>query len=110
MEVLFATEKLKRAFSNHQQLQSRWGQEGARKIALRLQQLAAAISLADLRDLPGHCHELTGDRGGHLAVDVHQPYRLIFRPTANPVPQKDDGGLDWAAVDSITVTEIVDYH
>jgi proteic killer suppression protein len=110
VEVLFASEKLKRVFSTHRELQKHWGLEGAKKIALRLQQLAAAPSLADMRDLPGRCHELTGDRAGHLAVDVHQPYRLVFRPSANPPPQKLDGGLDWTQVDSVTVTEIVDYH
>ena len=34
----------------------------------------------------------------------------MFRPTADPLPTKADGGLDWAAVDTVTVTEIVDYH
>jgi plasmid maintenance system killer protein len=110
VEVLFLNEKLQRLFSSHRDLQRRWGDDGARKIVLRLQQLAAAVSLADLRGLPGRSHELTGDRDGCLAVDVHRPYRLIFRPTANPPPRKQDGGLDWTAVDSVTVTEIVDYH
>jgi proteic killer suppression protein len=109
VEVLFRTENLKRQFSDHSDLRRRWGHEGAKKIALRLQQLAAAVSLADLRELPGRCRELAGDRDGYLAVDLHHPYRLIFRPTAEP-PPKEDGGLDWSAVDSVTVTEIVDYH
>lgn len=110
MEVLFPTAKLQRQFSDHRDLQRRWGHEGAKKIALRLQQLAAAVSLADLRELPGRCHELTGDRDGNLAVDLQHPFRLIFRPTADPPPTREDGGLDWSAVDSVTVTEIVDYH
>jgi proteic killer suppression protein len=110
VEVRFSSEKLKVALSTHRLLQKDWGQEGAKKIALRLQQLAAVPTLADMRNLPGRCHELTGDRAGHLAVDVHQPYRLLFQPTADPAPRKPDGGLDWTQVDSITVTEIVDYH
>ena len=110
MEVLFPSEKLRRAFSSHGVLQRDWGQDGAKKIALRLQQLAAAPSLAEMRSLPGRCHELTGDRAGELAVDVHKGYRLVFRPTSKPPPRKPDGGLDWTLVDSITVTEIVDYH
>lgn len=110
MEVLFATSKLQRQLSSLQQLQRRWGQHAGKKIALRLQQLAAAPTLADMRQLPGRCHELTGDRIGLLAVDVQQPYRLIFRPTANPPPTKEDGGLDWDAVESVTITEVVDYH
>lgn len=110
MEVLFASEKLKRALSTHRLLQKEWGQEGAKRITLRLQQLSAALDLGEMRHLPGRCHELTNDRAGRLAVDVHQPYRLIFRPSADPPPRKPHGGLDWTQVDSITVTEIVDYH
>lgn len=110
MEVLFASEKLQRALSNYRVLEREWGKTGAKKIALRLQQLAAAPTLADMRHLPGRCHELTGDRAGHLAVDIHHPHRLVLRPTADPPPKKPDGGLDWTAVDSITVIEIIDYH
>ncbi len=110
MEVLFPTDKLKRQFSDHRRLQRRWGDVGATKIALRLQQLAAADTLEDMRQLPGRCHELTGDRRGRLAIDLHHPFRLVFRPTDNPPPLKGDGGLDWSAVDSVTVEEVVDYH
>lgn len=110
MDIHFPTDKFMRHFSDHRKLQRRWGHDGARKIALRLQQLAAAVSLADLRTLPGRCHELAGDRDGYLAVDLHHPYRLIFHPAADPPPTKQDGGLDWGAIDSVTVTEIVDYR
>ena len=110
MEVLFVSEKARRSFSSHRDLEKAWGKQGAKKIALRLQQLAAAPTLADMRHLPGRCHELTADRPGQLAVDVDHPYRLVFRPTADPSPKKPDGGLDWTQVESITVIEIVDYH
>jgi plasmid maintenance system killer protein len=110
VDVLFPTDKLKRLFSDHRSLQRRWGDVGATKIALRLQQLAAADTLEDLRHLPGRCHELTGDRRGHLAIDLHHPFRLVFHPSEDPPPLKADGGLDWSAVDSITVDEVVDYH
>lgn len=110
MEVLFVSEKVRRALSTHRVLEKDWGKIGARRIGLRLQQLAAAPTLADMRQLPGRCHELTGDRSGHLAVDLEHPYRLVFRPTADPSPKKPDGGLDWTRVESITVIEMVDYH
>lgn len=110
MNIFFSTQKLQRQLSDQRQLQSRWGQDGARRITLRLQQLAAAETLYDMRQLPGRCHELVGDRAGELAVDVHQGHRLVFCPTADPPPAKADGGLDWAAVDTVTVIGIVDYH
>jgi proteic killer suppression protein len=107
VEVLFPSEKLKRQLTQYGELQQRWGDEGAKRVALRLQQLAAAVSLADLRALPGHCHELGGGREGHLAVDLHHPYRLVFRPTSG-LPKLKDGSLDWSAVDSVTVAEVDD--
>lgn len=110
MEVLFASEKLKRAMSTHRFLRKEWGQEGAKKIALRLQQLAGALNLAEMRKLPGRCGELSDDRAENFVVHVHQSCRLLFRPSADPPPRKPDGRLDWTQVDSITVTEIVDHH
>jgi proteic killer suppression protein len=110
VDVLFSNKKQQELFSDPKALQKRWGADGAKKITLRLQQLNAAVCLEDMRSLPGRTHELSGDRKGSLAIDVHQGFRLVFRPTADPAPAKDDGGLDWSAVDSITVVEVVDYH
>ena len=110
VDVLFPNEKKQKYFSDSKALQKDWGVDGSKKVMLRLQQLGAARCLEDMRDLPGRCHELTGDLAGTLAVDLHKGFRLIFHPTADLAPTKEDGGLDWTAVDSITVTEIVDYH
>ena len=110
MEVLFVSEKLRRALSDYRALQEQRGGEGAKKISLRLQQLAAAPTLDDLRSMPGRCHELADTRKGQLAVEVHKGFRLIFRPSVDLAPRKSDGGLDWSAVESVTVIEVVDYH
>lgn len=53
---------------------------------------------------------VVGRRAGELAVDLHRGHRLIFRPTAVPPLTREDDGLDWTRVKSVTVTEIVDYH
>lgn len=110
MEVYFDTEKLAKQLGQDRNRVRAFGREGAKRLDLRLQQLGAARSLEDMRTLPGRCHELTGDFRGHLAVDVHQPHRLIFRPAESPPPKKADGGLDWTAIDSIIITGITDYH
>jgi plasmid maintenance system killer protein len=111
MEVLFESSRLRDAAGSERERVRRFGVPAARKIQLRLQQLLAAETLEDMRSLPGHCHELTEDRAGCLAVDLAQPYRLVFRPTEQPPPERSTGGgLDWSRVDSITVIEIVDYH
>ena len=110
MEITFPTSRLRTLFTSKQRLVKTYGAVGARKIQTRLSQLEAANSLADMKWLPGRCHELTGDHDGQLAVDIEQPFRLVFAPTKDPPPSKADGGLDWARVDGITVIGVEDYH
>ena len=110
MDVLFATRKLQRRLGSTTEARKVYGDQAAKKIAMRLEQMRAARHLGDLRNLPGRWHELSGDRQGSLACDLVQPYRLIFRATAEPPPLDAHGGLDWPAVESVTITEVVDYH
>ena len=87
---------------------------GARRAALilqRLDELKAAESLETLRFLPqARCHELKGDHGGKLSVDLDHPYRLLFKPDNNPVPLKPDKGLDWSRVTEIEILGVEDTH
>jgi proteic killer suppression protein len=80
------------------------------KVMARLLDLQAAARLADMRRLPGHCHELDRDRAGQLGIDVGSGVRIVFVPTNDPGPRKDDGGLDWSGVDAVQVIEVVNYH
>lgn len=43
-------------------------------------------------------------------MDLDHPYRLIFEPAHDPLPQKDDGGLDWFQVTAITIVGVEDTH
>ena len=110
MEVDFSQQKLAKLCNSERDMARRFGPEGATRIARRLAQLEAAPSLEDLRDMPGRCHELVGNRKGTLSVDLHGPYRLLFMPSANPPPRKPDGGLDWSRVDAVTIIDIIDTH
>jgi len=88
-----------------------YGSKRARKIQLRLAQLSAAEQLEDLRNLPGRCHELKGNKRGQLSLDLDHPYRLIFKPADNPPAIKDDdGGIDWKRVKKITILGVEDTH
>ena len=109
LDITFDTQRLQKLCSSKDGLTRRYGDAVAKKVMLRLTQLDAVDRLEDMRQLPGRCHELKGDRHGELAVDLHQSYRLIFEPTGEP-PSKEDGGLDWSSVTSITVLGIDDYH
>lgn len=83
-----------------------------RKAAARLQRLealAAVEALADMRPMPGRCHELHEDRAGQLSLDLDHPYRLLFRPADDP-DRGPGGGLDWSAVCAVVVIGIEDTH
>ncbi len=64
-----------------------------------------------MRFLPApRCHELKGNRKGQLSVDLDHPYRLIFKPVEDPIPEKPDGGIDWKKVKSICIVGVEDTH
>jgi len=43
-------------------------------------------------------------------MDLDHPYRLIIRPNHDPLPMREEGGLDWKAVTAIVIVEIKDTH
>lgn len=63
-----------------------------------------------MRQLPGRCHELIGDRKGEISIDLDGPYRLIFEPADNPPPTNEDGGLDWKRVTAVVILAVEDTH
>lgn len=110
MEISFASERTKATCESEKALKRAHGQGCAKKVMARLSDLAAATSLETMRNLPGRCHELKGQRDGQLAIDLPDGKRLLLEPAADPPPAKPDGGLDWSRVDSIRILEIADYH
>ncbi|MHB1532967.1 type II toxin-antitoxin system RelE/ParE family toxin [Acidithiobacillus sp.] len=67
-----------------------------RKAEMKLDQLDAALTLADL-NLPGsHLESLKGDRQGQYSIRVNDQWRLCFEwPDGSPGPES---------------VELVDYH
>lgn len=59
---------------------------------------------------PERMHQLTENLKGQFAVDLVHPYRLVFKPNHDPLPYKDDGGIDRQRVEAITILRIIDYH
>lgn len=110
MDISFRTKKLKEQCNQHKKLVTKYGPEAAKALMLRLDDLRAVEILADMRNLPGRCHELKGDRAGHLSIDLRGPYRLLFTPQDEPLPTKDDGGLDWELVTAVEIQGVEDTH
>lgn len=110
MDILFSDGRLERECCDEKARRRRHGNERAKRLGRRLDDLRAAESLADMRVLPGRCHELSANRKGQLAIDLDGPYRLIFEPANDPTPIDDDGHLLWGRVTAIRILGIEDYH
>ncbi len=111
MNIIFKGSKLRKLANNKSHLIRKLGPEMAQVFGRRLDQLLAAETLDDLPKIGrGRCHELKGNRAGTLSVDLVHPQRLIFEPADDPVPRRDDGGLDWRSVITIRILEVADTH
>lgn len=110
MNVYYETRKLQKLCDSFKEAQRQMGQASAKKLVMRLQELLAASTLADIRSTPPQrLHQL---RGGseEFAVMLHGGDRLVFRVGESPVPRLPDGGIDRGSVRSVVVTFAGDYH
>lgn len=110
LKIDFLTTADKLFFENPRKTKAAYGEPSAKKLQNRLDDLHAAPSMETMRSLPGSWEELKGDRKGQFSVRLQDGRRLIVRPQKEPPPTKADGGLDWRAIDSIYIVEVVDYH
>jgi plasmid maintenance system killer protein len=111
MDILFATSQLRDLVNDTRALRHKYGDDRAKKIRRRLDDLRAASCLQDLFRGPGRLHELTGNRKGQLSIVIAGASRLILEPANEPLPRKSDGGFDWPRVTQVRILEIVeDYH
>ena len=102
---------MQKTCSKEKEMKKCYGAELSKKLQQRLMELRAARSLADISFLPPpRCHEMTGKLAGHFTVDLKHPYRLLFVPADDPVPRKNDGGIDRTRVTAIEIIEIRDTH
>lgn len=111
MEIAFRTRRLERTFNAARALQKTYGPRMAKSIMLRMAVLRAAASLEAVPTTPPERrHQLSGDRDEQFAVDLVHPHRLVFKIGHEPVPRRDDGGVDTERVTAVTIMDVVDYH
>jgi len=108
VEVVFASRKLAAACTSRKEAQKQYGAVRAKRLAVRLQQLRVADSVADLFEVTGRCHELTGDLAGQYALDLDGPYRLLFTPLAPDGTRQTTG--DRGSATAVVVERIHNYH
>ena len=110
MKISYKDKKLEALCRDKNKLIKAYGQLRATKIMQRIDDMNSAECLEDTLNLPGHYHELTGDRKGQWACDLDQPYRLIFEPTNKPIPTDVSGRYIWKEIRIIDIVEIANYH
>ena len=110
MEITFSNNRLKKTCRSEKDAKREFGDVGGKILMRRLTQLSDVANLEQLRNQPGHWHELTGERWGQLAANLEGGNRLVIEPDHAPIPRKPDGGLDWPNTTAVIVVEIVDYH
>jgi len=111
LDIIFEKNKFKKECNDDKLLVRRYGSKRAKLINRRLDEIRAAKNLEILRTLPGpRLHEYSGNYKGLLSVDLDGPYRLIIEPANNPIPKKEDGGLDWSKVTAARIKGIIDPH
>jgi proteic killer suppression protein len=109
LEVSFDDPVLAEMCASEKELRKKCGMVRAKKIQQRLKDLRAAGALADMRLMPGRCHELHANLAGQLSLDLDHPYRLLFRPAEDTEPGPG-GGLDWCKVTAVAVLSVTDTH
>lgn len=111
MEISFKSRKLKETCNSAVKLQAAYGKKNSRKIEVRLAILRAANNLNLVpTSKPCRRHQLKGNRKNQFVVDVEHPFRIIFEPNHNPLPLKEDEGIDLTQVTAIRILSIEDYH
>lgn len=113
MDIIFSSKKLNKQLNVEKIMVKTHGQRRSKLLKAILTQLRAAPNLgvfAPPYSPPHRCHELTGNRKGVLSLDLDDPYRLLFEPANDPVPMREEGGLDWNRVTVIKITGVKDTH
>ncbi len=111
MVIYFKTKKLQKLCSKRAEAIKRLGLKRGHKLQQRMMELQAAETLEDIsRVPPARCHELTGNLQGQLTMDLDHPYRLLFIAANDPLPEREEGGLDWSEVTEVEIIGIVDTH
>ena len=110
MKISFGDRRLEKLANDFRKCQKEFGQFRAKLYNRRLQEMQTAETLEDVRNLPGHYHELTGTRKGQWGCDLDQPYRLVFEPHEKPIPTDKSGKYIWLEIKGVEILEITDYH
>lgn len=112
MVIYFRTKKLIKLCDPSDKLHRKeFDDKKSRRLQQRLMELRAADSLSHIPNTPPpRCRELRKNRKGTFSVDLFDQFRLLFIPANEPIPYKEDGGLDLNNITEIEIIEISDHY
>ena len=98
MEVAYKNKAIRKVCTNASAARKEYGVDIAKKIHARVDQISSVETVEELIMFHiGRCHALHGDRAGQFAMDLINPYRLVFSKIGNEIQIAE-------------IQEIVDYH
>lgn len=110
MIVTYCSGKLQKTFSSDKEMIKAYGTR-AKKLKQRHNELKASENLEAIGKIPAaRLHPLKGNKGGEWAVDIFKNWRICFTLNHNPIPKLEDGSVDLAKVNQVTIVSIEDYH
>jgi plasmid maintenance system killer protein len=111
MQIQFKSAKLEKQCNNRREAVKACGERRANLVAARLAVLRAAVTLEDVRQAPGDCHEYRHKKEPELTLDLDGRWRLCFRPMHDPLPLlADEKSLAWTKVTCVEITDVRDHH
>lgn len=110
MDIIFADRKLEKYANDFSLAKRKLGNNQAKLLHKRLNDLYDAENFSVLFDLPGHHHPLTENRSGQWACSLVQPARLIYKPVLPAELAQAEEQINLAQLVEVSVIEIIDYH
>ncbi|WP_459129616.1 type II toxin-antitoxin system RelE/ParE family toxin [Guggenheimella bovis] len=98
MDITYKNNKIRKVCTDAYTAEKIYGLKMAQKIHQRIGEIGAVDTVEMMiRFRIGRCHPLTQNRKGQYAVDLVQPYRLVFEKYGDEIQ-------------IVNILEIVDYH
>ncbi|MCM1467550.1 MAG: type II toxin-antitoxin system RelE/ParE family toxin [Alistipes sp.] len=98
MDITYQNNKLEKVCTDAKFADRTYGSKMSEKIQMRIDEISAADTVEEMIKYSiGRCHPLINNRKGQYAIDLVQPYRLVFEKHGNKIQIAH-------------IMEIVDYH
>jgi len=107
--ITFKNNKLEKSFTDIKVLSATYGSM-AKKVKERYDDLSAADNLWVISQIPVlRLHKHQGNNG-IWSIDIQKNWRILFTIDHDPVPQTENDGIDFRAIEIIKIESVIDPH